>query len=46
MNLRKGSVTNYSGVRQLNKAEAYQVGGEKDVWLNLGGDQWVYNNPP
>ncbi|PEP80683.1 N-acetylmuramoyl-L-alanine amidase [Bacillus toyonensis] len=45
VNLRKGAGTNYSVIRQLNKPEAYQVWGEKDGWLNLGGDQWVYNTP-
>ncbi|MED1381791.1 N-acetylmuramoyl-L-alanine amidase [Bacillus mycoides] len=45
VNLRKGPDTSYSVIRQLNKPEAYQVWGEKDGWLNLGGDQWVYNNP-
>ncbi|PEJ10191.1 N-acetylmuramoyl-L-alanine amidase [Bacillus wiedmannii] len=44
VNLRKGPGTDYSVIRQLNKPEAYQVWGEKDGWLNLGGDQWVYNN--
>ncbi|WP_257143814.1 peptidoglycan recognition protein family protein [Bacillus pseudomycoides] len=45
VNLRKGPDTSYSVIRQLNKPEAYQVWGEKDGWLNLGGNQWVYNNP-
>ncbi|MCQ6306926.1 N-acetylmuramoyl-L-alanine amidase [Bacillus cereus] len=45
VNLRKGPGTNYSVIRQLNKPEAYQVWGEKDGWLNLGGDQWVKYNP-
>ncbi|MGE6963409.1 N-acetylmuramoyl-L-alanine amidase [Bacillus thuringiensis] len=43
--LRKGPGTNYGVIRQLNKPEAYQVWGEKDGWLNLGGDQWVKYNP-
>ncbi|MBW3490774.1 N-acetylmuramoyl-L-alanine amidase [Bacillus sp. FDAARGOS_1420] len=45
VNLRKGSGTSYSKIRQLNKPEAYMVWAEKDGWLNLGGDQWVYHNP-
>ncbi|PEJ39987.1 N-acetylmuramoyl-L-alanine amidase [Bacillus pseudomycoides] len=45
VNLRKGPDASYSVIRQLNKLEAYQVWGEKDGWLNLGGNQWVYNNP-
>lgn len=45
VNLRKGAGASYSVIRQLNKPESYKVWGEKDGWLNLGGDQWVYNNP-
>ncbi|PHB21076.1 N-acetylmuramoyl-L-alanine amidase [Bacillus pseudomycoides] len=45
VNLRKGPDASYSVIRQLNKPEAYQVWGEKDGWLNLGGNEWVYNNP-
>ncbi|MGG3528913.1 N-acetylmuramoyl-L-alanine amidase [Bacillus pseudomycoides] len=45
INLRKGPDASYSVIRQLNKPEAYQVWGEKDGWLNLGGNEWVYNNP-
>ncbi|MDA2639019.1 N-acetylmuramoyl-L-alanine amidase [Bacillus cereus] len=44
VNLRKGPGTNYGVIRQLNKPEAYQVWGENDGWLNLGGDQWVKDN--
>ncbi|MBO1624211.1 N-acetylmuramoyl-L-alanine amidase [Bacillus arachidis] len=45
VNLRKGAGASYSVIRQLNKPEAYKVFGKKDGWLNLGGDQWVFNNP-
>lgn len=45
VNLRKGPGINYSKIRQLNKPEAYQVWGEKDGWLNLGGEQWIKYNP-
>ncbi|MEW4153069.1 N-acetylmuramoyl-L-alanine amidase [Bacillus thuringiensis] len=45
VNLRKGTDTSYSVIRQLNKPEAYQVWEEKDGWLNLGGEQWVKYNP-
>ncbi|MDM8365996.1 N-acetylmuramoyl-L-alanine amidase [Bacillus thuringiensis] len=45
VNLRKGTGTNYGVIRQLHKPEAYQVWGEKDGWLNLGGEQWVKYNP-
>ncbi|MFA2694775.1 N-acetylmuramoyl-L-alanine amidase [Bacillus mycoides] len=44
VNLRKGPGTSYSKIRQLNKPEAYVVWGEKDGWLNLGGEQWVKND--
>ncbi|RAS92443.1 N-acetylmuramoyl-L-alanine amidase [Bacillus cereus] len=45
VNLRKGPGTSYSKIRQLNKPEAYIVWAEKDGWLNLGGDQWIKNDP-
>ncbi|MEH7219080.1 peptidoglycan recognition protein family protein [Bacillus toyonensis] len=45
VNLRKGSDTNYSKIRQLNKPESYIVWAEKEGWLNLGGDQWIKNDP-
>ncbi|MEJ9256085.1 N-acetylmuramoyl-L-alanine amidase [Bacillus wiedmannii] len=45
VNLRKGPSTSYSKVRQLNKPESYVVWAEKDGWLNLGGEQWVKNDP-
>ncbi|MDM5188627.1 N-acetylmuramoyl-L-alanine amidase [Bacillus sp. DX4.1] len=45
VNLRKGPGADYSKIRKLNKPEAYKVFAEKDNWLNLGGDQWVKNDP-
>ncbi|QWI68510.1 N-acetylmuramoyl-L-alanine amidase [Bacillus mycoides] len=45
INLRKGPGTSYSKIRQLNKPEAYVVWAEKDGWLNLGGEQWIKNDP-
>ncbi|MGG5770695.1 N-acetylmuramoyl-L-alanine amidase [Bacillus wiedmannii] len=45
VNLRKGPGTSYSKVRQLNKPEAYVVWAETDGWLNLGGKQWIKNDP-
>ncbi|HHT7227694.1 N-acetylmuramoyl-L-alanine amidase [Bacillus thuringiensis] len=45
VNLRKGPGTSYSKIRQLNKPESYIVWAEKDGWLNLGGDQWIKNDP-
>lgn len=45
VNLRSGPSTNYGIIRQLNKDESYQVWGKQGDWLNLGGNQWIYNNP-
>ncbi|PES30632.1 N-acetylmuramoyl-L-alanine amidase [Bacillus cereus] len=45
VNLRNGAGSGHGVIRQLNKGEAYQVWGQKDGWLNLGGEQWVYNDP-
>ncbi|EJR68654.1 hypothetical protein IIO_00182 [Bacillus cereus VD115] len=45
VNLRKGPSTSYSKIRQLNKPESYIVWGEKEGWLNLGGDQWIKSDP-
>ncbi|EEM88604.1 N-acetylmuramoyl-L-alanine amidase family 2 [Bacillus thuringiensis serovar pulsiensis BGSC 4CC1] len=45
VNLRKGPGTSYSKIHQLNKPESYIVWAEKDGWLNLGGEQWIKNDP-
>ncbi|MDF9661479.1 N-acetylmuramoyl-L-alanine amidase [Bacillus cereus] len=45
VNLRSGPSTNYGIIRQLSKDESYQVWGKQGEWLNLGGNQWIYNNP-
>ncbi|WP_267412982.1 SH3 domain-containing protein [Bacillus sp. GC_Bacil_1] len=45
VNLRKGPGTGYGVIRQLGKGESYKVFGQSNGWLNLGGDQWIYNNP-
>lgn len=45
VNLRKGPGTGYGVIRQLGKGESYKVLGQTNGWLNLGGDQWVYNDP-
>ncbi|WP_170953407.1 SH3 domain-containing protein, partial [Bacillus cereus] len=44
VNLRKGPGTGYEVIRQLGKGESYKVWGQSNGWLNLGGDQWVYND--
>ncbi|WP_144509117.1 N-acetylmuramoyl-L-alanine amidase [Bacillus mycoides] len=44
VNLRKGPGTGYGVIRQLGKGESYKVWGQSNGWLNLGGDQWVYND--
>ncbi|WP_324655821.1 SH3 domain-containing protein [Bacillus cereus] len=45
VNLRKGPGTGYGVIRQLGKGESYKVFGESNGGLNLGGDQWIYNDP-
>ncbi|MES1053970.1 N-acetylmuramoyl-L-alanine amidase [Bacillus thuringiensis] len=45
VNLRKGPGTGYGVIRQLGKGESYEVWGQSNGWLNLGGDQWIYNAP-
>lgn len=45
VNLRKGPGTGYGVIRQLGKGESYKVFGQTNGWLNLGGNQWVYNDP-
>ncbi|AZR78245.1 N-acetylmuramoyl-L-alanine amidase [Bacillus thuringiensis] len=44
VNLRKGPGTQYDSIRKLNAPENYLVWGRSGGWLNLGGDQWVYEN--
>ncbi|MRC85176.1 N-acetylmuramoyl-L-alanine amidase, partial [Bacillus thuringiensis] len=44
INLRKGPGTGYGVIRQLSKGESYEVWGQSNGWLNLGGDQWIYND--
>ncbi|WP_162148563.1 SH3 domain-containing protein, partial [Bacillus thuringiensis] len=43
VNLRSGPSTTNSVIRKLQKGEAYKVWGKVGNWLNLGGNQWVYN---
>ncbi|MBK1611805.1 N-acetylmuramoyl-L-alanine amidase [Bacillus cereus] len=46
VNLRKSPSTSGAIVRKMNAGEPpYIVWAEKDGWLNLGGDQWVYGDP-
>ncbi|HHY0836487.1 TPA: SH3 domain-containing protein [Bacillus thuringiensis] len=45
VNLRKGPGTGYGVIRQLGKGESYKVFGKSNGWLNLDGDQWIYNDP-
>lgn len=45
VNMRKGPGTGYEVIRQLGNGESYKVWGQSNGWLNLGGDQWIYNNP-
>lgn len=45
VNLRSGPGTEYSVLRKLNFPEEYIVCEESNGWLNLGGNQWVKNDP-
>ncbi|PFK14262.1 N-acetylmuramoyl-L-alanine amidase [Bacillus cereus] len=45
VNLRSGPSTTNSVIRKLQKGEAYKVWGKVGNWLNLGGDQWIKNDP-
>ncbi|MED1404903.1 N-acetylmuramoyl-L-alanine amidase [Bacillus mycoides] len=45
VNLRTGPGTGYGVIRQLGEGESYKVWGQSNDWLNLGGDQWIYNDP-
>lgn len=44
VNLRSGPATTNSVIRKLQKGEAYKVCGKVGNWLNLGGNQWIYND--
>ncbi|MED3070142.1 N-acetylmuramoyl-L-alanine amidase, partial [Bacillus thuringiensis] len=44
INLRSGPSTTNSVIRKLQKGESYKVWGKVGNWLNLGGNQWVYND--
>jgi len=44
VNLRSGAGTGYSIIRKLNFGESYIVWAKQNGWLNLGGNQWVYND--
>ncbi|MDA2478323.1 N-acetylmuramoyl-L-alanine amidase [Bacillus cereus group sp. Bce025] len=44
VNLRSGPSTTNSVIRKLKKGESYKVWGKVGNWLNLGGNQWVYND--
>ncbi|MRC30756.1 N-acetylmuramoyl-L-alanine amidase [Bacillus thuringiensis] len=44
VNLRSGPSATNSVIRKLQKGESYKVWGKVGSWLNLGGNQWVYND--
>lgn len=44
VNLRFGPSTTNSVIRKLQKGESYKVWGKVGNWLNLGGNQWIYND--
>ncbi|WP_459503595.1 N-acetylmuramoyl-L-alanine amidase [Bacillus sp. C1] len=45
VNLRSGPSTSSSIIRKLNAPESYLVYANQNGWLNLGGNQWIYNDP-
>ncbi|HEK9099619.1 N-acetylmuramoyl-L-alanine amidase [Bacillus pfraonensis] len=45
VNLRSGPSTSSSVIRQLNAPESYVVYQESNGWLDLGANQWIYNDP-
>ncbi|PGA51107.1 N-acetylmuramoyl-L-alanine amidase [Bacillus toyonensis] len=44
VNLRSGPSTSNDVIRKLQKGESYKVWGKVGNWLNLGGNQWIYND--
>lgn len=44
VNLRSGPSTSKNVIRKLQKGESYKVWGKVGNWLNLGGNQWIYND--
>ncbi|MEC2390214.1 N-acetylmuramoyl-L-alanine amidase [Bacillus thuringiensis serovar shandongiensis] len=44
VNLRSGPSTTNDVIRKLQKGESYKVWGKVGNWLNLGGNQWIYND--
>ncbi|PGW64319.1 N-acetylmuramoyl-L-alanine amidase [Bacillus cereus] len=44
VNLRSGPSTSNNIIRKLQKGESYKVWGKLGNWLNLGGNQWIYND--
>lgn len=44
VNLRSGPSTSNSVIRKLQKDESYKVWGKLGNWLNVGGNQWIYND--
>lgn len=44
VNLRSGPSTSNSVIRKLQKNESYKVWGKLGNWLNVGGNQWIYND--
>ena len=45
VNVRSGAGTNYSIVRKASKGEKVTVYEEKNGWLRIETNQWVYNDP-
>lgn len=45
INLRSGAGKDFGVICKLQNGESYIVWAERDGWLNLGGEQWVFNDP-
>ncbi|PHG70106.1 N-acetylmuramoyl-L-alanine amidase [Bacillus toyonensis] len=44
VNLRSRPSISNNVIRKLQKGESYKVWGKVGNWLNLGGNQWIYND--
>ncbi len=44
VNLRSGPATSNRIIRKVQKGEVYKVWGESGNWLNIGKNQWIYND--
>ncbi|CAH2461175.1 N-acetylmuramoyl-L-alanine amidase activity [Bacillus mycoides KBAB4] len=45
VNVRSGAGAGYLVVRKASKGEKVTVYEEKNGWLRIGTDEWIYNEP-